>query len=95
LHFELGSELILGDHINDKEYREALNEVKGLSAAVTGVMGETTNELDIVAWMDITLEALHQHSMLGKEEINQTTKYTDMLGSMLDQLDTSSGYDLE
>ena len=70
-------------------------EVKGLSAAVTGVMGETTNELDIVAWMDITLEALHQHSMLGKEEINQTTKYTDMLGSMLDQLDTSSGYDLE
>jgi hypothetical protein len=33
--------------------------------------------------------------MLGKEEINQTTKYTDMLGSMLDQLDTSSGYDLE
>jgi len=95
LHFELGNELILGDHIKDEEYREALNEVKGLQSAVTGVMGEATNELDIVAWMDITLEALHQHSMLGKEEINQTTKYTDMLGSMLDQLDTSSGYDLE
>ena len=95
LHFELGNELILGDHINDKDYKDALMHVKGLKEAVANVMGESTEDTDICAWMDITLEALHQHSMLGKEEINQTTKYTDMLGTMLDQLDTSSGYEIE
>ena len=95
LHFELGNELILGDHINDNDYKDALVHVKGLKEAVANVMGESTEDTDICAWMDITLEALHQHSMLGKEEINQTTKYTDMLGTMLDQLDTSSGYEIE
>ena len=95
LHFELGNELILGDHINDNDYKDALMHVKGLKEAVANVMGESTEDTDICAWMDITLEALHQHSMLGKEEINQTTKYTDMLGTMLDQLDTSSGYEIE
>ena len=48
--------------------------VKGLKEAVANVMGESTG-YDICAWMDITLEALPTYE---KEEINQTTKYTDI-----------------
>lgn len=95
LHFELGNELVLGDHINDNDYQDALAKVKGLEKAVSSIMDKLTDQRDICAWMDLTLEALHQHSMLGKEEINHITKYSDMLGSMLDQLDTNPGYDIE
>ena len=95
MHFELGNELVLGDHINDNDYQDALAKVKGLEKAVSSVMDKLTDQRDICAWMDLTLEVLHQHSMLGKEEINHITKYSDMLGSMLDQLDTNPGYDIE
>ena len=33
--------------------------------------------------MDFVLEALHQHSMIGKEDLDDRRSYSDMLGSML------------
>jgi magnesium chelatase subunit I len=33
--------------------------------------------------MDLVIEALHQFSKLGKEDIDDHRSYSDMLGSML------------
>ena len=37
-------------------------------------------------WMDFVLEALHQNSMLSKQDLDDQTLYSDMLGSMFSSL---------
>ncbi|MDZ7680552.1 MAG: hypothetical protein U5J63_02295 [Fodinibius sp.] len=37
--------------------------------------------------MDFVIEALHQNSMVGKEDMDDRRSYSDMLGSMLGSMD--------
>ncbi len=79
--FKNGNEVILPDTINEDDYRKSLGKISGLSKIVkkhTDTKGEFTYVL-----MDLVLEALHQNSMLGKEDLDQERSFSDMLGSML------------
>ena len=40
------------------------------------------NESELLAWMDLVLESLHQNSMLSKLDNDDDSKYADMVGSM-------------
>lgn len=79
--FAAGKSLELPDSLSDNEYEESLDNVAGLKRfAEENNSGE---KKDLLPLMDFTIEALHQHSMLGKEDLDETRTYSDMLGSML------------
>lgn len=79
--FASGNSLDLPDLISDKEYRSRLDSVTGLAAAVKKFAGSTSD--DLYPLMDLVIEALHQNSKLGKDDLDDTRSYTDMIGSML------------
>lgn len=93
MHFELGNEISLGDNISDESYETALLSVRGLEKAVETKLQNKVSKADKLAWMDTLLETLHQHSMLGKVEHEQSVRYTDMLGSMFNPIDIDEEYD--
>lgn len=93
MHFELGNEITLGDTLDDDAYSKVLLSVRGLKQAVETTIQDALSHTDKLAWMDILLETLHQHSMLGKVEFDQSLRYTDMLGSMFNPLDIDEEYD--
>lgn len=80
--FASGNELDIADDLSAGEYGKTLNKVNGLKTCATKYM-DPDSKADEQALMDVVLEALHQHSMLGKEDLDDGRSYTDMLGSML------------
>lgn len=79
--FAAGNSLDLPDLISDKEYRSRLDSVSGLSDVVKNFADNSSD--DTYALMDLVVEALHQNSKLGKDDLDDTRSYTDMIGSML------------
>jgi len=80
--FASGNELDLPDDLSAREYKKTLNRVNGLKAIIEE-HGNSASGEDQLVLMDVVLEALHQNSMLGKEDLDDERSYTDMLGSML------------
>lgn len=79
--FTSGNELELTDHEKKKDYEQSLNKVDGL-AGIVSKYGDGLSSYPVIL-MDFVLEALHQHSMIGKEDLDDSRSYSDMLGSML------------
>jgi magnesium chelatase subunit I len=79
--FADGNELSIPDLMSEKSYQEILDSVDGLKKLVTDK--STLPEEDLYAVMDLVIEALHQFSKLGKEDVDDHRSYSDMLGSML------------
>jgi len=79
--FAAGKTVELPDTLNEKEYRKRLAGVDGLEKLVKKHVNPAKEEL--VLWMDLVLEGLHQNSKLGKEDLDDTRVFSDMLGSML------------
>lgn len=84
--FADGNTLIVSDNLSQKEYEELLDDVDGLSSLVeeNSLLDENN---DPYVLMDFVIEALHQHSMVGKEDLDDARNYSDMLGSMLGSID--------
>ena len=83
--FTDGNEINISDTLSNDDYEQALESVKGLKSLVKKhVNGQAKAEEYI--WMDFVLEALHQNSMLSKQDLDDQTLYTDMLGSMFSSL---------
>jgi len=80
--FTSGNELDLTDHDSAKEYKKLLDKVDGLKDFVEK-HGEDSLSEDPYIVMEFVIEALHQHSMIGKEDMDDKRSYSDMLGSML------------
>lgn len=80
--FTSGNELELSDHESQKSYEKSLNQVDGLKNFVSKHGGDHLSS-DPFILMDFVIEALHQHSMIGKEDVDESRSYSDMLGSML------------
>lgn len=80
--FASGNELELSDHESNKSYEAALKQVDGLPKIVSK-HGDKKLSGNPVVLMDFVIEALHQHSMIGKEDLDDSRSYSDMLGSML------------
>lgn len=85
--FSEGHTLEIRDDLDEASYRKALDGVPGLRelAAKHGNSGEGEDDPDNVRYvlMDLVLEGLHQHSMLGRDDLDEGRSYTDMLDSML------------
>lgn len=79
--FALGNTLELPDHLVDKEYRNRLDAVDGLDGVLKKM--EAIEKDDRHSVKDFVIEALHQNSMLGKDDLDDQRSYSDMLGSML------------
>lgn len=84
--FAIGNELDMTDYLSQKEYEEALSAVDGL-AKIVEKHAEIEKMESKHVLMDFVIEALHQNSMLGKEDLDDRRSYSDMLGSMLGSMD--------
>jgi len=80
--FAGGNALVLDPDVPDSVYRDALDRVDGLRTLVARHTTPTTSG-ERAAAMELVLEALHQHSMLGKEKVDDRATYADMMGSVL------------
>jgi magnesium chelatase subunit I len=79
--FADGNSLEIPDLESEKSYRKSLEAVSGLEAMVKKYASPDKQEL--YALMDFVIDSLHQFSKLGKDDLDDSRSYTDMLGSML------------
>ncbi|MGF1671940.1 MAG: magnesium chelatase [Balneolaceae bacterium] len=79
--FASGNTLELPDTIEENEYKKRLMSVDGLEEMVKKHV--KPDKMELTLWMDLVLEGLHQNSKLGKEDLDDTRVFSDMLGSML------------
>lgn len=79
--FAAGNTLDLPDHLPDSEYKKRIKSVSGLDEIVE--KHSDFKEEDKLPLKDFVIEALHQNSMLGKDDLDDQRLYSDMLGSML------------
>lgn len=79
--FSNGKEVNLPDTLTNDKYRTELAKVDGLQELVSKKVKPSSEE-ETYAWMDLVLEALHQNSMLSKQDLDDHISYTDMVGSM-------------
>jgi magnesium chelatase subunit I len=79
--FAAGNSLELPDDLSEKEYTKRVNSVNGLDEIVRE--SGTAESEALEPMKDFVIEALHQNSMLGKNDLDELRSYSDMLGSML------------
>lgn len=79
--FAEGNEVNITDTLSNKGYEQILKKVDGLSSLVQKYAKGAEGK-ELLVWMDLVLEALHQNSMLSKQDLDDQTLYSDMLGSM-------------
>ncbi len=83
--FSKGQTVDLDTDLPFPGYATALDRVDGLAALVEAhTSPETPGEK--ASMMELTLEMLHQHSLLGKEVADDGASYADMMGSVLSGL---------
>ncbi|MFU8812131.1 MAG: magnesium chelatase [Balneolaceae bacterium] len=88
--FNQGNTLHVKGDASNEAYQKSLRAVQKLESIAENLR----NDNDLLAVMDFLVEALHQKSMIGKEEMDDETLYSDMLGSMLGGMDAfESGED--
>ncbi len=92
--FTKGNEINLPDVLPTKEYKHALDSVEGLKPLVISQLNKPTDD-EMYAMMDLVLEALHQNSMLSKEDLDDHTTYSDMLGSMFSSINNMDEDDFD
>ncbi|MFQ6091599.1 MAG: sigma 54-interacting transcriptional regulator [bacterium] len=81
-HFSGGRTLEISDEMNFKSYFGALNRVAGLRE-VTAKYMRPKSERELAAAMEFVLEGLHQHNVLAKESLDSAFRYTDVLATVL------------
>jgi hypothetical protein len=71
--------------MSQQAYADALDQIDGLQSLVEEHATPDADEEQLVT-MEFVLEALHQHSLLGKEIADGAQTYDDIMGSMLSSL---------
>ena len=87
--FSRGNGLVLDVDMPQAAYAAALDSVDGLRQVVTDHTRPGTDPQSAAATlslMELALEALHQHSLLGKDALADGAKYSDLVGSVLSNL---------
>ncbi|HZL72455.1 MAG TPA: magnesium chelatase, partial [Planctomycetota bacterium] len=83
--FAKGNKVELTDQMSAADYVRALDKVDGLRELATKhLRPEGDGELALA--MEFTLEGLHQHSLVAREEIDSKVSYRDMLRQMFESL---------
>ncbi|MFK7846376.1 MAG: AAA family ATPase [Rhodothermales bacterium] len=83
--FSKGNELRLSNNLTFEAYTKALKSVKGLEAIIKKYT-KPQNAAEAATAMEFILDALHQHSLLGKDFADSNATYSDMMGSMLSSI---------
>ncbi len=84
--FSAGNGLDLSIQLPLAEFQAKLETIPGLSKLVPDNILGPSNPGDRAVAMEFVLEALHQHSLLGKERLDTHVSYNDLMGSMLSDL---------
>ena len=83
--FSKNNRLDVGPEMSFLDYAHALDQVDGLKDVVTAHSSPASPQ-ETASAMEFVLEALHQHSLLGKDQIQHESRYSDMMGSVLGTL---------
>jgi magnesium chelatase subunit I len=83
--FTKGNSVVLKQDMPLVDLAKALDAVDGLRGLAKKYMNPSTPG-ESVAAMEFVLEALHQHSLIGKDLMEAERTYTDIMGSMLSSL---------
>ena len=97
--FSKGNTVDLDSDLSFADYVRQLDRVDGLGALVDAHT-TPTGPAEKASMMELTLEMLHQHSLLGKDVADDGASYADMMGSVLSGLgsfgpDDEDGFDDE
>ncbi len=84
--FAAGNDLSLQADLAADAFESRLRSVPGLEQLAEEFVEYTTPDERSSA-MEFVLEALHQHSLLGKDRVDGRASYTDLMGSMLSSID--------
>jgi magnesium chelatase subunit I len=83
--FAKGNKVELTDQMPAVDYAKALDKVDGLrDLAVRHLKPEGDGETALA--MEFTLEGLHQHSLVAREEVDSKVSYRDMLRQMFESM---------
>jgi magnesium chelatase subunit I len=80
--FESGNAVELSDEMTSADYAAALNTVAGLREITGKYMGGVEEKYELLSVMEFVLDGLHQNSKIAKEEVDRTTTYKDLVGSI-------------
>ena len=83
--FSKGNTLDLAPTMPFADYARSLDDVDGL-AAVVKKHSNPSSPGETASAMEFVIEALHQQSLVGKDRVEATAKYTDIMGSVLGSL---------
>lgn len=90
--FDSGNHIDVADSMKTTEYFKALEKVPGLKKIAEKYMPDSTTSLpELASTMEFILDGLHQFSKIAKDEVQGTTTYKDMVGSIF----TGRGSDVE
>jgi len=80
--FAQGNQVDIYDDMKFEEYFKALDRVKGLREFAEKTF-QTKDKQELATAMEFILEGLHQNSMVGKDELEATRIYSDMIGKIM------------
>ena len=92
--FSQGNHLDMDQDMPFTDYAKELDRVEGLRDLVTDRTNPSSPE-ETASSMEFVLDALHQHSLLGKDLVDEGMSYSDMMGSMLSSLGPFEDDDLD
>jgi magnesium chelatase subunit I len=81
--FESGNKIVISDDMPFKEYCTELEKIKGLRELTVKYMPDAKEDkYELATAMEFVLDALHQYSKIAKDEVESTTVYKDLVGSI-------------
>lgn len=75
---------------NEKDYKKTLKSIPGLSKLVETFV-PTLKEAEKPVMMEFVLFALSEHSLIGKNSLERSVQFKDLLGSMFSEKDLFKG----
>lgn len=91
--FSKGHHLVFRHEMPAPAYEQVLNAVTGLRTLVRQFT-QPPSEAEQFVMMELVLEALHQHSLIGKEFTEDRSTYNDLMGSILANLGNMDDLDI-
>lgn len=85
--FSAGNGLELSAQLPINEFAERLDRISGMASVSPEKVLGVTEPAEKAAAREFVLEALHQYSLLGKDRLERSYSYKDLMGSMLGDLD--------
>ena len=87
-YFGRGGKVEVVDDASDEAVLGLLKKVEGLEQLALKHVPMDEMGVELVAAMEFVLEGLHQARMIGKDDVDGTARYYDMMGDVLEGIDT-------